>query len=83
MRRGRAGTGLWGADVTGFNPEPGSFDGYGVIAGDAENLRLLETGDVVSRYDLWIEGILDYNDLSDSRKARARKWLDSGASESR
>ena len=68
--------------MTGFNSEPGSLDGYGVIAGDEENLRLLETGDVVSRYDLWIEGILDFNDLSDAQKARARIWLDRGASES-
>ena len=67
--------------MTGFNPEPGRLEGYGVIAGDEENLRLLETGDVVSRYDLWIEGILDYNDLSDSQKVRARRWLDRGASE--
>lgn len=69
--------------MTGVNPEQGSLDGYGLIAGDEEILRLLEAGDLVSRYDPRIEGMLDQNDPSDSHKIRARRWLDRRASESR
>jgi hypothetical protein len=51
-------------------------DGYALVEGDNRNLLLIETGDLVDRFDLWVEGYLDYEDLSESQKVRARRLLE-------
>lgn len=52
-----------------------SKDAYVRIDGDAENVIEPETWTSVPKYDLWLEGALDYSELSAEDKSRADRLL--------
>lgn len=61
--------------------KPDCPDGFAVVEGNDEEVLLLETGSLVNRIDLWIEGYLSFESLSERQKISARRileWRDSG-----